>query len=159
MEVGDLAERAQAHQPASFDRAVLDMLAPWDHVDAVHRLLSPGGVLVAYVATTTQMSRLVETLRAAGGFTEPQAWESMVRGWHAEGLAVRPDHRMVAHTGFLVRTRRLADAAQAPERRRRPSPGAYDSEGLAWTPDALGERPVSERKLRRLAASVGEDED
>jgi tRNA (adenine57-N1/adenine58-N1)-methyltransferase len=101
------------------------MLAPWDCIDTVGEALEPGGVLVVYVATTTQLSRAVETLREHGGFTEPASSETMVRGWHVEGLAVRPDHRMVGHTGFLVASRRLAPGVQAPPRRRRPAKGAY----------------------------------
>jgi tRNA (adenine57-N1/adenine58-N1)-methyltransferase len=62
-------------------------------------------------------------LRSDGRWTEPRAEESMVRTWHLEGLAVRPDHRMVAHTGFLLMTRRLAEGTVAPMRRRRPSKG------------------------------------
>jgi tRNA (adenine57-N1/adenine58-N1)-methyltransferase len=107
------------------DRAVLDMLAPWECVDALAEVLEPGGVLAGYVATTTQLGRLVETLRAHGGFTEPEATESLVRAWHAEGLAVRPRHDMVGHTGFVVVSRRLAPGQAAPPRRRRPAPGAY----------------------------------
>ena len=105
---------------ADFDRVVLDMLAPWECLDAVARLLAPGGLVCCYVATTTQLSRVVEALRAHGGFDEPAAWESMVRGWHVEGLAVRPEHRMVGHTGFLVTARRLAPGVIPPPRRRRP---------------------------------------
>ena len=100
------------------------MLAPWDVVDAVAEVMVPGGVLLAYVATTTQLSRTVETLRGHGAFTEPTSWESMVRGWHVEGLAVRPDHRMIGHTGFLVTTRRLAPGVEPPPRRRRPAKGS-----------------------------------
>jgi tRNA (adenine57-N1/adenine58-N1)-methyltransferase len=107
-----------------FDRIVLDMLAPWEVLDVVERTLVPGGVLVGYVATTPQLSELVEALRERGGFTEPRAWESLVRDWHAEGLAVRPDHRMIGHTAFLVATRRLAPGVTAPPRRRKPSKGA-----------------------------------
>jgi tRNA (adenine57-N1/adenine58-N1)-methyltransferase len=81
-------------------------------------------VLCAYVATTTQLSRVVEGLREHGGFAEPQSWESMVRGWHVDGLAVRPEHRMIGHTGFLVTARRLAPDVTAPVRRRRPAKGA-----------------------------------
>jgi len=88
-------------------------------------VLEPGGVLAAYVATTTQLSRLVETLRCHGGFTEPEATESLVRVWHAEGLSVRPRHDMVGHTGFVIISRRLAPGQTAPPRRRRPAPGAY----------------------------------
>src|SRR5260370_672866 len=105
-------------------RARLIMLAPWELVDLISRALLPGGVFIGYVATTPQLSELVEALREAGGFTEPRAWESLVRDWHAEGLAVRPDHRMIAHTAFLVSARRLAPGVNAPPRRRKPSRGA-----------------------------------
>jgi len=82
------------------------------------------------VATTTQLSRVVEELRAHGGFFEPAAWETLNRGWHVDGLAVRPDHRMIAHTGFLVTARRLAPGVSAPSRRRRPAKGAHPEAGL-----------------------------
>jgi tRNA (adenine57-N1/adenine58-N1)-methyltransferase catalytic subunit len=82
-------------------------------------------VLAAYVATTTQLGRTVETIRVHGGFTEPEASETLVRAWHAEGLAVRPRHDMVGHTGFLITARRLAPGVTAPLRKRRPAPGAY----------------------------------
>ena len=111
---------------ADFDRVILDMLAPWDCVDAVASALAPGGLACCYVATTTQLSRTVEALRGHGGFGEPAAWESLVRGWHVEGLAVRPEHRMVGHTGFLVTARRLAPGVVPPPRRRRPAKGAYE---------------------------------
>ena len=107
------------------DRAVLDMLAPWECVEALAGVLEPGGQLAAYVATTTQLGRLVETLRVQGGFTEPESTETLVRAWHAEGLAVRPRHDMVGHTGFLVIARRLAPGVTTPLRKRRPAPGAY----------------------------------
>jgi len=124
----DLAER-------DVDRVVLDMLAPWECLPAVADALVPGGMVCAYVATTTQLSRFVETVREHGGFTEPEAWESMVRGWHVEGLAVRPQHRMNGHTGFLTTARRMAPGTAMPRKSRRPSPGAYG-------PDYSGPRPV-----------------
>ena len=111
-----------------FDRVVLDLLAPWEHVAGAARWLVPGGLICCYVATTTQLSRVVEALRGHGGFTEPAAWESMHRGWHVDGLAVRPEHRMVGHTGFLVTARRLAAGVTAPPRRRRPAKGAHPEE-------------------------------
>lgn len=120
LHVGDVAEC----QLTGFDRIVLDLLTPWEVLPMVARALVPGGVFVGYVATTPQLSDLVEALRELGGFTEPRAWESLVRDWHAEGLAVRPEHRMVAHTAFLVSARRLAPGVVAPARRRKPSRGA-----------------------------------
>ena len=124
LQVGDLVT-AMTEDPGTVDRVVLDMLAPWECVDRVAEALTPGGLVCAYVATTTQLSRTVETLRAHGGFTEPQPWESMVRDWHVEGRAVRPGHRMVGHTGFLVTARRMAPGETAPVKKRRPAPGAY----------------------------------
>jgi tRNA (adenine57-N1/adenine58-N1)-methyltransferase catalytic subunit len=103
------------------DRVVLDMLAPWEQLDTVAAALIPGGVLVGYVATTTQLSRLVEDLRGQQCWTEPQAWECLVRPWHVVGLAVRPDHRMQGHTAFLVTARRLADGVVPPRPQRRPT--------------------------------------
>jgi tRNA (adenine57-N1/adenine58-N1)-methyltransferase len=119
--VGDLVAELD---DTEVDRVVLDMLAPWECVDAAGKVLVPGGVLVCYVATTTQLSRTVETIRESHQFTEPSSWESMVRTWHVEGLAVRPDHRMIGHTGFLVTARRMAPGVTPPLRRRRPAPGA-----------------------------------
>jgi tRNA (adenine57-N1/adenine58-N1)-methyltransferase len=154
LEVGDFAQIAPARcEPGSVDRVVLDMLAPWENIDAVAQILAPGGVLIAYVATTTQLSRLAEDLRTHGGFTEPSATETLLRTWHLEGLAVRPDHRMVGHTGFLMTARRMAPGVEAPLRHRRPAKGSYpvDEE---WTPDDLGERAVSEKKVRKVRRDV-----
>jgi tRNA (adenine57-N1/adenine58-N1)-methyltransferase catalytic subunit len=106
------------------DRVVLDMLAPWEHAKSAAAMLIPGGLLCCYVATTTQLARTVTALREQGNFAEPAAWETMQRGWHVDGLAVRPEHRMVGHTGFLITARRLADGVTPPPRRRRPSKGA-----------------------------------
>lgn len=134
--VADLAEAlGEYHEPGSIDRVVLDMLAPWECVAAVAECLAPGGIVVAYVATTTQLGRITETLRAHGEFTEPLPWETLVREWHVEGLAVRPSHKMNGHTGFLVTARRMAPGNQAPVKKRRPAPGAY---GV----DYQGPRPV-----------------
>ena len=122
--VGDLADVINDHD---VDRVVLDMLAPWEVLDVVASALAPGGVICCYVATTTQLSRIVESLRSHGAFAEPAASETIVRGWHAEGLAVRPEHRMIGHTGFLVTARRLAPGVSPPPRRRRPAKGAHET--------------------------------
>lgn len=106
------------------DRVVLDLLAPWEVVPGAAAALIAGGVICCYVATTSQLSRVVEELRAHGGFTEPESFETLLRAWHVEGLAVRPGHRMIGHTGFLVTARRLAPGVTAPPRRRRPAKGA-----------------------------------
>lgn len=137
--VGDLQAELPRHCAAgTIDRVVLDMLAPWECVAECATALKPGGVIICYVATVTQLSRIAEEIRRSGLFTHPQASETMVRGWHVEGLAVRPDHRMVAHTGFLLTARRLAPGVQLPQLRRRASKGEYtDADVAAWTPDLL----------------------
>jgi len=117
------------------DRFLLDMLAPWEYARTAAAALIPGGLVCCYVATTTQLARTVTALRDQGSFAEPAAWETMQRGWHVDGLAVRPEHRMVGHTGFLVTARRLADGVQAPPRRRRPSKGAQAADDLAELED------------------------
>lgn len=173
--VGDLAEVLPAATEAgSVDRVVLDMLAPWECIDVVADALTPGGVVLCYIATATQLSRVAEYIRATGLFTEPEATETMVRGWHVEGLAVRPDHRMVAHTGFLITARRLAPGAIPPDVRKRalkkPSYGDEDVE--AWTPGAVGDRQITDKNLRkrlrdaeraaagaRLASNAADDAD
>lgn len=149
--VGDLVEELPDTVAAgSVDRVVLDMLAPWECIDAVADALVPGGVVICYVATATQLSRTAEYLRGTGLFTDPEASETMVRGWHVEGLAVRPDHRMVAHTGFLLTARRLAPGAILPERKRRASKSSYGDEDVElWTPGAVGDREITDKNLRK----------
>lgn len=150
--LGDLAETLlHTVEPGSVDRVVLDMLAPWDCIDAVADALTPGGVVTCYVATATQLSRVAEYLRGTGLFTEPEANETMVRGWHVEGLAVRPDHRMVAHTGFLISARRLAPGAMPPDvRKRAVRKTAYGDEDVElWTPGAVGDRQITDKNLRK----------
>lgn len=149
--VGDLAEQlGERHQPGTVDRVVLDMLAPWECIDVVADALTPGGVVICYIATATQLSRVAEYIRGTGLFTDPDASETMVRGWHVEGLAVRPDHRMVAHTGFLLTARRLAPGAVPPEVRRRASKSSYGDEDVElWTPGAVGDRQITDKNLRK----------
>ncbi|WP_245867212.1 tRNA (adenine-N1)-methyltransferase [Serinibacter salmoneus] len=170
LRVGDAQDVLLAQEPGSVDRIVLDMLAPWENIDAVAHALAPGGVLVAYVATTTQLSRVAEDLKEDGRFTEPVGSETMVREWHTEGLAVRPEHRMVGHTGFLLAARRMAPGFEAPIRRRRPARSlttmdADEQEALArdaarvqiqddWDGEGV-ERDVTAKKARKAAKVAG----
>ncbi|CAN2200052.1 GCD14 tRNA(1-methyladenosine) methyltransferase and related methyltransferases [Candidatus Nanopelagicaceae bacterium] len=122
LDVGSVQEQDFTEK---FDRVVLDMLAPWECVEMSANVLRPGGVFLAYVATTTQLSTIAEALKADGHFTEPESSETIVRGWHHEGLAVRPQQRMIGHTGFLIQSRRMAPGVEVLARRRRPAKGAY----------------------------------
>nr|WP_245190073.1 tRNA (adenine-N1)-methyltransferase [Leucobacter exalbidus] len=168
--VGDLQEALpNTVDEGSIDRVVLDMLAPWECVDVAADVLAPGGVLICYVATVTQLSRTAEEIRRSGQYTHPQSSETMVRGWHVEGLAVRPDHRMVGHTGFLITARRLAPNTQMPALKRRASKTEFSNEDMAnwlpdmvegptnaegeptWTPEAIGQWSKSDKILRKKA--------
>jgi tRNA (adenine57-N1/adenine58-N1)-methyltransferase len=130
--VGDVRE---VITETEIDRLILDMVDPWTCIPLAAERLVPGGIVCAYVATTTQLSMFVESIRADGGFTEPHAWETMQRDWHLEGLSVRPDHKMIGHTAFLVTARRMAPGQRSLEKSRRPAPGAYG-------PDYRGPRPA-----------------
>lgn len=133
--VGDLVE-VIADEPV--DRVILDMLAPWECIDAVAERMTPAGVICCYVATATQLGRVADTLRVHGGFTEPHLTETTVRDWHAEGLAIRPGHGTSGHTGFLAIARRMAPGVRAPIRKRRPAPGAYGPDYTGPRPDWVG---------------------
>jgi tRNA (adenine57-N1/adenine58-N1)-methyltransferase catalytic subunit len=113
--MGDVAEFAGPQ----VDRAVLDMLSPWEVLEAVGNGLVAGGVLIVYVATVTQLSKTVEALREQQCWTEPRAWETMQRGWNVVGLAVRPQHNMRGHTAFLISARKLAPGTVTPTPLRR----------------------------------------
>jgi tRNA (adenine57-N1/adenine58-N1)-methyltransferase len=148
--IGALQERLPIEiERGSADRAVLDMLAPWECIDTVGDALVSGGVLVVYVATVTQLSRVAEALRASGRFTEPEATESMVRGWHLQGLAVRPEHRMIGHTGFLIRARKLAEGVTLPQFKRKQKGEFADEDLEVWNPDHLGMQTKSEKTIRK----------
>lgn len=154
--LGDLSDELP-NRAIRADRVVLDMLAPWECLPAVSDALEPGGVLICYVATATQLSRVAEAIRASGLYTQPSSTETMVRGWHVEGLAVRPDHRMVGHTGFLLTARRLAPGAVLPPPARRASKAEYSDEDLeAWTPGAVGEHVKSDKRMRKIAREARE---
>lgn len=90
------------------DRVVFDLTEPWLALDNVRRCLEPGGILIAYMPTVTQVARLGEALDNPG-WDRVKTFETMHRGWNVDGLSVRPDHRMVAHTAFLTVARKLSD--------------------------------------------------
>lgn len=91
----------------NLDRVVLDLPEPWRVVKHAAEAIRPGGILIAYLPTILQVGRLREEI-AASPFGMAETLEVMHRGWHVEGQAIRPDHRMVAHTGFLTVARHLA---------------------------------------------------
>ncbi|MGV3760450.1 MAG: tRNA (adenine-N1)-methyltransferase [Actinomycetota bacterium] len=91
---------------SDLDRVVLDLPEPWQVVKHAERALHPGGILLAYTPQITQAAQLRETL-ATSAFGMAETIEVLHRGWHIEGASVRPDHRMVAHTGFLTSARLL----------------------------------------------------
>lgn len=153
---GDFDTVAAGLEAHSFDRIMLDMLDPWNRLEQAYRVIAPGGVLVCYVTTTTQISRLAEALRESSVWTEPDIQETMERSWKAQGLAVRPDHQMIGHTGFLVVSRAMAEGFDALRKREH---GAKDttSDIDAMTPEEraaqledLELRDISDRKLRKV---------
>lgn len=92
----------------TFHRVVLDLPEPWTVLEQAAAVLLPGGVLCGYLPTTGQVQALVEALTNAG-FAEIQTFEVLLRTWHVEPRSVRPDHRMVAHTGFITVSRKTAE--------------------------------------------------
>ena len=155
VEIGDAADVLDGLEPGSLDHVILDMLAPWEIIDSAAHALRSGGVILVFVATTPQMSRFVEDLRSSESFTEPAASETLVRTWHLEGLAVRPDHRMIGHTGFLVVARKLSGSSEPLVQKRRPAKAAY-SEAPAWVTGA-GEAGSDGAGVGDSEAAVGND--
>ena len=156
LKTGDFDSVAAELPEHWFDRIMLDMLDPWNRLDQAYRVIAPGGVLVSYVTTTTQMSRLAEALRAAGCWTEPQIQESFERTWKAQGLAVRPDHQMIGHTGFLVISRAMAPGFEALRKRDRVTKDtSTDIDSLTEEQceaqiEELELRDISDHKLRKV---------
>lgn len=153
---GDFDTVAASLPEHSFDRIVLDMLDPWNRLEQAYRVIASGGVIIAYVTTTTQMSRFCEALREAGCWTEPEIRETLEREWKAQGLAVRPDHQMIGHTGFLIVARAMAPGFTALRKRDRATKDTVtdidsltDEERESRLAD-LELRDISDRKLRKV---------
>jgi len=100
---GDVNEIAGTGE--RFDRLVLDLPEPWRLLEVAAAVLEPGGVLCTYLPTTVQVQALVLALEE-NGFRHVETFETLHRSWHVSGRSVRPDHRMVGHTGFLTVARR-----------------------------------------------------
>ena len=100
-DVADVLATSTAH------RVVLDLPEPWHALDGAAAALAPGGMLLTYLPSVPQVMEVTEALWSHGGFTDVATTETLVRGWDVDGLAVRPAHRMVAHTAFLTRARRV----------------------------------------------------
>lgn len=104
------------------DRLVTDLAEPWRLLDHAAAALRLGGIFVAYVPTVLQVKQHVDGLRAHGGFARPEVMETLMRFWHVQNRSVRPEHRMVAHTGFLVVAHR-AEVGAFSARSRADEPG------------------------------------
>ncbi len=165
IEVGGFDEVAASLDEHSYDRLVFDLLDPWNHTSQAWRILQPGAVMTCYVTTTTQMSRLCEQLRTDDCWTEPEIYELMERTWKAEGLAVRPNHDMIGHTGFLVIARTMAAGVEPLKKNRHGSKDVYsdvdrtgqrageaalDAQDALDLLESLDARTISDHKIRRV---------
>jgi tRNA (adenine57-N1/adenine58-N1)-methyltransferase catalytic subunit len=116
---------------APVDRMVLDLPEPWRAVPSAEQALAPGGIFFAYLPTVPQVVQTAEALGGAGTFALVETTEVLLRPWNVDGRSVRPAHRMVAHTGFLVTARRVergaAQAAGMVTRTAALSPGEADN--------------------------------
>lgn len=149
-EVGDFQDVALTLGASSVDRVVLDMLAPWECISAVEHVLQSGGVFAVYVATVTQLSRVVEAVRESGRFTQALSEEVLIRPWHVEGLAVRPEHRMIGHTGFVMTARIVPAGVEIPAIKRHHTKPEYSVDDIeAWTPGATGQRAANDKTIRK----------
>jgi tRNA (adenine57-N1/adenine58-N1)-methyltransferase len=102
------------------DQIILDLPEPWRVVDKAWASLRPGGVLLSFLPTVLQVKSLVDSLRNHGGFGCIETMESLIRPWHIQGMSVRPEHRMVAHTGFLTVGRRVQISGRSMPQERDP---------------------------------------
>ncbi|HEY2524377.1 MAG TPA: hypothetical protein VGI29_04920 [Candidatus Binataceae bacterium] len=129
LKLGDLYA---GFEETGVDRMFLDLAEPGRALGVAARALRPGGVLVCYVPTAIQLGDTVAALERDGGFGEVESFETLLRNWHVKGLSVRPVHRMVAHSGFIIVSRRLAsysEAGAAPPLAPRESPVVEDASG------------------------------
>lgn len=147
--IGDLAEVCGQFESEAYDRVVLDMLRPWQHFTELERVIVMGGILTCYLTTVPQLSRTIEALKSSGNWAELRAWETLVRDWHVSDLAVRPEHRMTAHSGFLVTARRVEVAPRAIQSKS-VEVALEDREAWAQLPDANEE--ISGKRLKKIVS-------
>lgn len=103
----EVADVADGLRELTVDRIFLDLPEPWRQTDLAWRALRPGGVFLGYVPTVLQVKGFVDSLKEHGGFACIDTMETLVRYWHVKEMSVRPQHRMVAHTGFVTTARRV----------------------------------------------------
>jgi tRNA (adenine57-N1/adenine58-N1)-methyltransferase catalytic subunit len=120
------------------DRLFLDLPEPGRALDVAARALRPGGVFVAYVPTALQLKDTVDALQYSGNFAEIDSFETLMRHWHVKGMSVRPVHRMIAHSAFIIIARRLAaSAVVAPTEPRHEPEATAEAETIATGTDAF----------------------
>jgi tRNA (adenine57-N1/adenine58-N1)-methyltransferase catalytic subunit len=108
LRLGDIFEGVPER---GLDRMVLDLPEPWRAIGTTTESLALGGIVCSYLPTIPQVMQLAEALRAAR-FAQVNTFETLIRTWNVEGQSVRPDHRMVAHTGFIVTARKVATSPE-----------------------------------------------
>lgn len=106
LKLGDIASELNE---TGVDRVVLDLPEPWGVIAGAWKALRPGGILLSYLPTVLQVKSLVDALRDDRRFACIETMETLMRFWHIKGASVRPQHRMVAHSGFLIAAKRLAE--------------------------------------------------
>jgi tRNA (adenine57-N1/adenine58-N1)-methyltransferase len=104
-----VADVALELEEREMDRVILDLPEPWQVIERAWKALRPGGILLCYLPTVLQVKSLVDALREDRRFACVETSETLMRFWHFKGMSARPQHRMVAHTGFITTARRLAD--------------------------------------------------
>ncbi len=127
-----------------FDRLVLDLPEPWRVVPHAARALRPGGVYLSYVPTIPQTMQTVEALERAAVFGLIQTFETLLRTWNIQGRSVRPDHRMVAHSGFMTVARKV-------------EPGLWGSRGPGTEPSVDGEATPEAGEVGDSSENEGEE--
>ena len=109
LRVGSIPDDVSAADVGVVDRVLLDLPEPWTAAPLVHEVLRRGGIVFAHCPNVSQVQRYADGLREVRGFGLIEVTELLERHWTVRGRSVRPSHRMVAHTGFLVFARRIAD--------------------------------------------------